>query len=399
MERTRPLRILIVLEYFPPHIGGVETLFDNVTAALARAGHRITVITLRVPGTKGRERRHGVEVLRIWTPRWARRGFFTLLAFPLTLQKARQADVVHAATPNSAVPAWLAATIARKPVVHTVHEVFADLIGALPGLHPRRALLFRLFETGMLRLPFARYLCVSEFTRGRLVRLMHIAPERTAVIYPALDYTFWDRAHHRPRNLKAELGLDDGVFLSLYFGRPGFLKGVEYLIDAAPMIRARLPLSHLVMLLDHDPPDQYERLRQRIARLGLTEYVTVRDPVPRDALPSYLLAADCVIVPSVSEGFGFAAVEAATLGCPVVTTAGHSVQEVIGEYADFVPPRDAEALAAAVVAVAQRPRAQPRAAPKRFTLDAHVAALTAVYTRLAPRRMSARADRDDLRGR
>lgn len=399
MERTRPLRILIVLEYFPPHIGGVETLFDNVTAALARAGHDVTVITLRVPGTKARERRHGVEVLRVWTPRWARRGFFTLLAFPLALQKALRADVVHAATPNAAAPAWLAATLACKPVVHTVHEVFADLIATLPGLHPRRALLFRLFETGMLRLPFARYLCVSEFTRGRLVRLMHIAPERTAVIYPALDYTFWDRARHRPRDLKAELGLDDRVFLSLYFGRPGFLKGVEYLIDAATTIRARLPASHLVMLLDHDPPDQYQRLRQRIARLGLTEYVTVRDPVPREALPSYLLAADCVIVPSVSEGFGFAAVEAATLGCPVVTTSGHSVQEVIGEYADFVPPRDAGALADAVVAVAQRSPAPPRAAPKRFTLAAHVAALTDVYTRLAPRRAFARADHDELRGR
>jgi len=395
MERTAPLRILIVLEYFPPHIGGVETLFDHVTAALAREGHQVTVITLRVPGTKAREIRHGVEVLRVWTPRWARRGFFTLVSFPLALQKALRADVVHAATPNSALPAWLAATIARKPVVHTVHEVFADLLGTLPGLHPLRALLFRLFETIVLRLPFARFLCVSEFTRGRLVRLMHIAPERTAVIYPALDYTFWDRALHQPRDLKSELGLGGEVFLSLYFGRPGFLKGVEYLIDAAVLIRERLPSSHLVMLLDHDPPDHYQRLRQRIVQLGLTEYVTVRDPVARDALPSYLLAADCVIVPSLSEGFGYAAVEAATLGCPVVTTSGHSVQEVIGGYADFVPPRDGAALADAVVAVRQSPHS--RMAPQRFTLAAHVAALTDVYARLAPGQASARTHAASLR--
>ncbi len=388
MERTDPLRILIVLEYFPPHIGGVETLFDHLTAALVREGHRVTVITLRVPGTKAREIRHGVEVLRVWTPRWARRGFFTLVSFPLTLTKARRADIVHAATPNSALPAWLAATIARKPVVHTVHEVFADLLSTLPGLHPLRALLFRLFETSVLRLPFARFLCVSEFTRGRLVRLMHIAPERTAVIYPALDYTFWDRTRHRPRDLKGELGLGEDVFLSLYFGRPGFLKGVEYLIDAATWIRERLPSSHLVMLLDHDPPDHYQRLRQRIVQLGLTEYVTVRDPVARDVLPSFLLAADCVIVPSLSEGFGYAAVEAATLGCPVVTTSGHSVQEVIGDSADFVPPRDGVALAEAVVAVARSPHS--RAAPKQFTLAAHVAALTDIYTRLTQGQASAR---------
>ncbi|MDQ2785611.1 MAG: glycosyltransferase family 4 protein [Chloroflexota bacterium] len=391
------MRILIVLEYFPPHIGGVETLFDHVTAALVCEGHQVTVITLRVPGTKRREIRHGVEVLRVWTPRWARRGFFTLVSFPLALQKALHADIVHAATPNAALPAWLSATIARKPVVHTVHEVFADLLSTLPGLHPLRALLFRLFETSVLRLPFAQFLCVSEFTRGRLVRLMHIAPERTAVIYPALEYAFWDRTLHQPRDLKGELGLGGDVFLSLYFGRPGFLKGVEYLIDAAALIRERLPSSHLVLLLDHDPPDQYQRLRQRIVQLGLTEYITVRDPVARDALPSYLLAADCVIVPSLSEGFGYAAVEAATLGCPVVTTSGHSVQEVIGDYADFVPPRDATALAAAVVAVARSPHS--RMAPQRFTLAAHVAALTDAYARLAPGQASARPHAASLRDR
>ena len=377
------MRLLYVLEYFPPHLGGVETLFDNVTAALARAGHTVLVVTLRVPGTAARETRGGVTIHRVRAPRWARRGFFTLLAFPVVLRLARWADIVHAATPNAAVPVWLAARIGRKPAVHTVHEVFAEIIAALPGLQPWRARLFQAYERTMLRLPFAHYFCVSRFTQERLVRLMGIPPQRASVAYNVIDYAFWDAALHAPRPLKAELGLPPEAFVFLYFGRPGFLKGVEYLIEAAARVRDRLPGSRLVLLLDDDPPDQYRRLRARIAARGLDDYVIVRPPAPRADLPGYLRGADCVVVPSVSEGFGYAAVEAATLGCRVITTAGHAVEEVVGESVTLVPARDADALAQAIIRAAGE-RATPTPAPKRYTLAAHIAALMRAYACLVP---------------
>jgi D-inositol-3-phosphate glycosyltransferase len=241
---------------------------------------------------------------------------------------------------------------------------------------------FRLFEWCVYHLSFSHYICDSHFTRDRLVKLMDVRPSRTSVVYPAVDYTFWDPASHRPRNLKAELGLDTRAFVYLYFGRPGVHKGLEYLIDAASQVRERLPSGHLVLILANDPPDQYWRLRRRIARAGLTAHVTVLDPVPREQLPGYLLAADCVVVPSISEGFGYAAVEAATLGCPVISTTGHSVQEVLGDCVDLVPPRDSSALAEAVIALAGR-RPAPRV-PRRFDVECHIAGVEAVYRRLAP---------------
>jgi glycosyltransferase involved in cell wall biosynthesis len=372
-----PLRILFVLEYFPPHVGGVETLFDQLTASLAREGHRVTVVTLHLPGTKRRERRNGVEILRVRTPQRARRYLFTLLAFPLTLRRAVRADIVHTTTYNAAIPAWLAAAIARKPAVLTVHEVFGDQWNNLLGLHPLAGYAFRWFEWSVLRLPFAHYICDSRFTRGRLLRFMGIAPSRASVVYPAVDYTFWEAALHIPRGVKEERRLNRETFLYLYFGRPGISKGIEYLIDAATRIRERLPRSHLLMLLADDPRDHYQRLIRRIARLGLADHITVQDPVSRDALPGYLLGADCIVIPSVSEGFGYAAIEAATLGCPIVATAGHSVEEVLGESATYVPPRDPVALAEAVVRVAAGQRSSRP--PRRFDIAAHIAGVAAVY--------------------
>src|SRR4029079_13231138 len=95
------LRILFILEYFPPHVGGVETLFENLTAALARDGHRVTVITLHLPGTRVRERRNGVEILRVRTPQRARRYLFTLMSLPVVIRHAVRADILHTTTYNA----------------------------------------------------------------------------------------------------------------------------------------------------------------------------------------------------------------------------------------------------------------------------------------------------------
>ena len=92
-------------------------------------------------------------------------------------------------------------------------------------------------------------------------------------------------ASHITVGIKEERGLHQDTFLYLYFGRPGISKGVEYLIDAAVRVRDLLPRSHLVMLLADDPRDQYQRILQQIARLGLADHITVLDPVSREELP------------------------------------------------------------------------------------------------------------------
>lgn len=376
-----PARLLFVLEYFPPHVGGVETLFDHLTEGLARRGHAVSVVTLHLPGAPPREMRKGVEIIRVRTPQRARRYLFTLFALPAVLRRAAAADIIHTTTYNAAITARIAAILRRKPAVLTVHEVFGAQWNHLLGLHPLVGYGFRLYEWLILRLRFAHYFCDSGFTRARLLGLAGLPADKASVVYPAIDYAFWDPALHRPRTIKDELGYDARTFLYLYFGRTGISKGIEYLIDAAALVRARLDASRLVLILAKDPADQYRRLLRRIAERGLTDYVTVLDPVPRDELPGYLLAADCVVIPSVSEGFGYAAVEAATLGCPIIATTGHSVEEVLEGCVTFVPPRDPAALADALVAAARQRR--PGRSPRRFDMESHVAGVESVYERIA----------------
>lgn len=375
------LHIGFVLEWFPPHTGGVETLFDQLTSALVRDGYEVSIVTTLMRGVPRVEVRNGVRIFRVRTPDFLHRYLFTLLAIPVALRVLRGADVIHTTTYNAAIPGWIVARIHRVPSVVTVHEVWGDQWNKLSGLNRWAGYGFRFFEWTVLHLPFARFICDSRFSEGRLRAFMKVEAGRTAVVYPAVDYDFWDRARHEPFPLRARLGIPGDAFVYLYFGRPGISKGVEQLIDAAQAVRAGRPDSRLVLILARDPIGQYEQLRRRIASLGLDDHVMVLDPVPRAQLPGHLLAADCICVPSISEGFGYAAVEASTLGCTVVTTTGHSVEEVMPRGAIFVPPADPVALADAILRVAGGERLYPTSLP-RYDIASHVRGVEEVYEKI-----------------
>src|SRR5207248_9511256 len=105
----------------------------------------------------------------------------------------------------------------------------------------------------------------------------------------------------------------DDDFVYLYYGRPGISKGVEYLVAAIPLVRRRLPSSRAVLIIAREPADRYRSIVRRIRELNLDAAVRVLDPRPRSDLADYVGSADCVVVPSLSEGFGFTAVEACAL--------------------------------------------------------------------------------------
>ena len=340
------MRILLVTEYYPPHVGGVEVVFNNLARELVKRGHDCHVVTCRVPHSKKYEECEGVKIHRISVPRNKDRYWFGLLAIPTTLKLASRVDLIHTTTFTAAIPAWLVSKVLRKRCVITVHEVWSGLWSELAGMNCVSARFHRFLEKAIISLCFDKYVCVSRYTRNCL-RLLGIKDEKLGVIYNGIDHELFNPAKADGKGTRAKLGVGNN-FIYMYYGRAGISKGLEYLIEAVPIIAGDIPDSRLLLILGDEPKDRRRHIIEMIGRLRIDNQVILLRPVPKGELPSYIAASDCVVVPSLSEGFGFMAAEACAMERPIVSTDVASLPEVVSGKYVLVNPRSPNEIAGAI---------------------------------------------------
>ena len=372
------MKVLFVLENYFPFIGGAEVLFKNLCEGLVEKGHQVTVITSSLPQAPYNEMVNGVEVLRVQTPRKGSRYWFTLLAIPSSIRIVKKFDIVQTTTYNGAFPAWLAARLAGKKCFITVHEVIGSDWKDMQGMNWLTAWLHRFLEWLIVALPFDRYVTVSQYTAKR-VEKYGIRPQRISVAYNGINYDQFDMSKADRPAIREMLNLSD-KFVYMYFGRPGISKGVEYLIAAAPLISREIPNSRLLLLLGKEPAEGYKKMLSLIKEMQIEELVILHDPVPRIELPGYIAAADCVVVPSLSEGFGFTAAEACAMEVPIVASNVGSLPEIVSGRYMLIEPRNTQAIADAVVEVYNnRAKANAR---KVFTWNSCVDKYESLYNEI-----------------
>jgi glycosyltransferase involved in cell wall biosynthesis len=342
------MNLLFVLENYLPHHGGVEVVFKNLCEGLAGAGHSVTVLTRQLPGTAREERRGGVTILRV--PSADSRYVFTFAAVPRAMRLARRADVVHTTTFNAAPAAWLAAKAARKPVVITIHETWLGKWREYTDFPPWKADVHEALERAVFSLDYTRYVCVSHATERRLTEVLPRRRNRVVTIHNGFDPTPWRTPRPREATQKrADLGLD-GRFVVFAWGRPGASKGFGTLLEAFPLVKQRIPDAALVLALSGGA--QYARVADAFVRTAPDGVHVLRD-LAYDELQVCAHLADCLVVPSYCEGFGYAVLEAVSTGKPLVTTDTTSIPEVVHGKHVLVEPRSPAALARGIVAVSQ----------------------------------------------
>lgn len=349
---TKPVKVLFVVENYYPLTGGAEILFQHLAEEMVHRGQQVTVVTSCVQGAISRETVNGVKIIRLPLPRFFTRYWFTLLAvFWLLRMPPNEYDLIQTTTYNAALPAWLCAKIRRRPAVLIVHEVWGRLWFSLGTMSRISAIFHWLFEYLVIHLPFSAYVAVSEATKTALQQAIS-AQRKIIRIYNGIDYELFNPAKKFGEAKRQQLNLhNDYVFL--YFGRPGWAKGVADLLEAFVLVRATQPAARLLLLLSRQPEALYRKLLDQIIRLGLKDVVTVHKPVERQLLPQYIAVADCVVVPSRSEGFGFTAAEASAMGIPVIASRAGSLPEVVSGRYRFFQTGDIADLAKAMVAAGQ----------------------------------------------
>lgn len=158
----------------------------------------------------------------------------------------------------------------------------------------------------------------------------------------------------------------------LYIGMMRDLKGPDVFIEAIRRAEqlAGKPL-HGVMVGDGEDKPRYQA---RLDALGLGDRVVMRDAMPaRDAFA----LAHTVVVPSRAESMPYIVLEAVAAGKPVISTRVGGIPEILGpDFAGFVPPADAEALAAAMAHAVSQPDWLAAAMPDMDRFRDHFSAKT-----------------------
>ncbi len=336
------MRILYVLEHFSPYVWWAEVLFDNVVKWLVKEWHSVSVLTSRFDQKlpKYEKRSDGVEIYRVWHNRYD----FMLYALGAKGRiLAKNADIIHTTTYNAAIPAKILSKIAGKKIVITIHEIFEK--NWTKFMWPIWVF-YRFVESCILHISFDKAICVSDATKNALMKRWY-PKQKLVTIHNGIDY-----AMRTPKNIsydactaiREKYGITEN-YVWFYFGRPGVSKWLEYYIQAIPQIVSQIPQFKAFLLVSKNDIKRYEYIKNLAYKLWVENHIVWWEPVPYKELINYIAMADFTIVPSLAEGFGFAAVEASTVWNPVIVTTAWSLPEVISGKVAFVKPWNADDIA------------------------------------------------------
>ncbi|MGH8893755.1 MAG: glycosyltransferase family 4 protein [Actinomycetes bacterium] len=241
-----------------------------------------------------------------------------------------QPDVLHTHTPKAGVLGRVIGRALRVPVVvDTCHGLWTR-----PD-QPRWVRAAVIAAEGL----------ASRFAHAELYQnaedretMRRFVGDRGAVVGNGVDLTRFDGSGRE--RVRAELGVGPDELLVGGVGRVVREKGIEEYVAAAARLRGR---ARFVWV---GPAD--EAKSDALTTLALGE--DVRFLGIRHDMPSVYAALDAFVLPSWREGFSRSGMEAAASGLPMVLTDIRGCRELgmHGEHLLLVPPRDEEALAAAV---------------------------------------------------
>lgn len=360
-----------------PVDGGVGRHVADLAGGLAQRDHEIVLCGPAPPvGLRrlpARVRHFRLELLRSPHPRADLAALWRLA----TIVRHTRPDVIHAHSSKAGALARAGRVLwPGVPVVYTPHGY------AFAGFFENRWERLRYREIERLLAPLStRVTCVCE-AEARLAATVG-SRARVRVVYNGVDLP--EPGPVDPR--MAELARRGPVVCVLTQLRPG--KGIETLIDAAPIARASHPALQIAIW--GDGPER-DALRARAADGGIGEITHMLgssdDPV------SALRGAAMLVHPSLAEAFPYAILEAMSVATPVLASDVGGIGEALGDERGglLVAPGDPAGLAQAMIGLLDAPERAARigeegrqAVRLRFSRAAMVDRLEDIYSEVSDR--------------
>lgn len=308
----------------------VSTPDDELHEMAQREGVRVVGVAMRRPISPLHDLRSLLRLIRVF--------------------RRERPDMVHSITPKAGLLSMIAAWVCRVPV----------------RLHTFTGLVFPT-ATGLKK----KILMLTD--RITCACATHIVPEGEGVKNDLINYGITrkplrvlgygnvrgvDMQHYSrtPEVMAAAQPImRSGVFTFVFVGRVVRDKGINELVEAFVRLHQAEPATRLILVgrfednLDPVSPQTRQTIEQNDSIEAVGSQADVRP---------WLAASDALVFPSYREGFPNVVLEAGAMGLPSIVTAINGSREIVveGKNGVIVPPRDADALYAAMMRFVQQPR-------------------------------------------
>jgi glycosyltransferase involved in cell wall biosynthesis len=362
--------VLLVLDQFPKTLGGGERIALKLAALLPQYGYRASILTFSAhPESAG-----------LQSP--------PCPVYLLPLQRVYDLSALRAALE---LRQFLKEQ--RIQIVQTFFESSDLWAGFVTKATSKAKLIWSRRDMGILRarkhdiaykvmsgMPDGVF-AVSEQVRQHCVSVDRIDASRVQTIYNGLDLADWE--------IVSGTAGPSEQFVVATVGNIRRVKGHDVLIHAAASIVQRFPHVSFRIAGEVLEPTYFQELQALVRELNLADRVHFDGGITN--LREYLSAADIFVLPSRSEGFSNAIIEAMAASLPVVATdvGGNAEAVENGVSGLIVPPEDIAALSDAILRLLSDPAKAKEmgamgreAALEKFTIDAMMRRITGAYASL-----------------
>ncbi len=346
MEKIRVAEVITRLDR-----GGAPDIFRTLSSNLDPAAFDVTLITgpseHLTKKTKDFVRRFGGRLIKVPSlvrdidPLRDAKALFSLWH----IFREQKFDIVHTHTAKAGALGRLAARLAGiSSIVHTPHG------HNLYGYFDERATENLIRIERYLSKRTDKIIALTELEKSDYIK-HDIAPaEKIEVIYQGLELDRYMCDWKESAELKRGLNILPGENVVGMIGRLETVKGPEYFIDMAAEITKTFPNTKFIIAGDGS---LRQELEAKAGKLGIKSKVIFAGW--RDDVPEVLSILDILVMPSLNEAVGIAAIEASAEGVSVVATRVGGIPEVVKDNVTglLVAPADGRALAEAVSTLIQ----------------------------------------------
>jgi glycosyltransferase involved in cell wall biosynthesis len=360
-------------------MGGAERALLNTTRLLPRNRFQCSIGTFKVgPGV-----------------RWAEEGQCPIHLFPLSrtydwnafrqavrigqMIRQRNVSIVHTFFETSDLFGGLVARLSGCPVVISSRRDMG--IQRSRGHWPA----YRLF-----RPLFDQVQTVSQQVADFMIRHDGLDPARVVTVYSGIDLARVDATPADGVAISAPGALPEAPII-VTVANVRRVKGLDVLLEVAAKLAPRHPSAKFLVVGEILDQSYFNELQRTAAELGIRDRVVFTGKCSN--VFGLLKSADVFCLPSRSEGFSNALLEAMACSLPCVATdvGGNREAVVDGLTGYLTPSEDADVLADRIHQIlldrslaASLGRAARKRVQEQFTTDAMVGRLTALYEALLP---------------